>query len=84
MLSYLPVNASKVWTKIKGFFKKAWSAVKKVIPAGVKVASGTALSLLPGGTSIGTALISGGVADALKVVETSIRPTVVAKSGTTM
>lgn len=50
-----------MWTKIKGFFKKVWSGVKKILPGAFKVAAGTAASLIPGGAGIGTALITGGV-----------------------
>lgn len=31
-------NASKVWRKIKGFFKRAWTSFKKILPVVSKVA----------------------------------------------
>lgn len=38
MLS-IPVTASKVWNRIKGFFKKAWKAIKNIVPKVTKVVS---------------------------------------------
>lgn len=35
----LPVTASKLWKRIKGFFRSAWRVIKGVVPRAAKVVS---------------------------------------------
>lgn len=35
----IPATASKVWKRIKGFFKKAWKAIKNIVPKVTRVVS---------------------------------------------
>lgn len=78
-MTQVPTSASKVWRKIKGFFKRAWTSFKKILPFVGKVTK----AVLPiiGGPA---GAVAGQIIDAVNGIDTNIETTVTSADTTSL